>query len=62
MQRNEGVKSLIKRKRLKQWEVAQAAGISEFTLSRWLRNDLTDDRYAVISTAINALIERCENE
>ena len=34
------VKLLMKQNQVKQWEVAEAMEISEFTLCRWLRKDL----------------------
>ena len=38
--KKEEVKLLMKQNQVKQWEVAEAMGISEFTLCRWLRKDL----------------------
>ena len=38
------IQNLLKKRRLYQWEVAQEIGINEFTLSRWLRNDIDDDK------------------
>lgn len=35
--KKEDVKLLMKQNQVKQWEVAEAMGISEFTLCRWLR-------------------------
>ena len=38
--KKEEVKRLMKQNQVKQWEVAEAMGISEYTLCRWLRKDL----------------------
>ena len=39
---NQEIKTLIKQKRLRQWEIAKELGVSEFTFSRWLRTELPD--------------------
>lgn len=52
------VKDLLKRKRLYQWELAAALDVSEFTLSRWLRNSLNKEREQAILQAIDRLIHK----
>lgn len=47
------VKDLLKRKRLYQWELAAALDVSEFTLSRWLRNSLNKEREQAIDRLIH---------
>lgn len=37
------------------WMLAQKAGISEQTLIRWLRVDLSDDRFALLMGIIGEL-------
>ncbi len=55
----EDVRGLLKQKRLYQWEVAAALGISEFTLVRWLRNGpLSEGRAKAIQQAIEQLERR----
>lgn len=54
----EEVRVIIKKKRLRQWEVAQELGIGEFTLSRWLRGRLTEEHEKAVLTAIDRLAER----
>ncbi len=49
------LKKTIKEKRLFQWEIAKIIGISEFTLSRWLREELTSEREKKITDAIEKL-------
>ncbi len=57
----EDVRVLLKRKRLYQWELAAALGISEFTLVRWLRNGpLSEERAKAIQQAIEQLERREE--
>lgn len=46
------IKQILKEKRIYQWEVAKALGITEFTLTRWLREDLTDEKAKQIMVAI----------
>lgn len=54
------IKKTIEVNKLKQWEIADIMGISEFTLSRWLRkpHDLTKDKLQIIEAAIKQLINR----
>lgn len=54
------IKSIIIANRLKQWEIAELMGISEFTLSRWLRKPekLSDNQKQLINSAIKQLTNR----
>ena len=53
-----GIKETIRKKQLKQWEVAQKVGISEGTLVVWLRdNPVRKDREQRIREAIRELTE-----
>lgn len=52
------VKDLLRKERLYQWELAAALQISEFTLSRWLRGALDDERKEAILQAIDRLIHK----
>lgn len=49
------VKDLLRKERLYQWELAAALEISEFTLSRWLRGALDDEREEAILQAIDRM-------
>lgn len=42
----------LKQNQVKQWEVAEAMGISEFTLCRWLRKDLKGKQLERLNLAI----------
>ncbi len=52
------IQKLIKNKRLYQWEVAQELHINEFTLSRWLRGTLSEEREKDILQAIENLLQK----
>lgn len=52
---NDDIKHLIKKHRLKQWEVAQKMGISDVHFSRILRYELFAERRKMILDAIAAL-------
>lgn len=54
MKSNE-IRNTLKQKKIKQWELARAAKISEYTLIRWLREDLTKDREKIITAAMKEL-------
>ncbi len=55
------IKQLLKDKRLYQWEVAKALGVTEFTLTRWLRDDLTEEKYKIIMEAVERLQSQRKN-
>lgn len=50
---NQEVREALHNKGMKQWELADMLGISEFTLARWLRKELTEDKKELLLKAIN---------
>lgn len=54
------VRTEIQKKRLKYYEVAQAVGITQHTLSHWLQTEMSDERKARIKNAIDILSLREE--
>ena len=46
---------------VRQWEVAEAIGISEFTLCRWLRKDLKGKQLERLNSAIKK-VRSCKEE
>jgi DNA-binding Xre family transcriptional regulator len=52
---NVDIRELIARKRLRHYEVAAALGISEHTLSRWLRTELSNEKKQKIKEAIESI-------
>ena len=54
---NEDIKNLIKKKRLFQYEVEDAMGISEGYLTTILRKPLSDEQRKKVLTAITKLTE-----
>lgn len=52
------IRDLIYRSRFKQWQIAEQMGISEITLSRWLRKPLTEEQEARIKKAVEELREK----
>ena len=49
------LRSLIKSKRLFFYEIAAKIGISEFTFTRWLREELNEEKRTKVLTAIKEL-------
>lgn len=41
---NYEIRNRMKERGIKQWEIAEDLGISEFTLSRWLRKEIQELR------------------
>lgn len=52
---NSEIRQKIKAEGLYQWEVAKACGVTEYTLIRWLRDELSEERRKAIMAAIEAL-------
>lgn len=55
MVNNMKIRTAIMEAGLRHWQVAKAAGISEFTLSVWLRQELNGERLERIESAIARL-------
>ncbi len=55
MQANKVIRSTAKCKGIKLWQIAQKIGVSESTMTRWLRMPLSTKREAAISKAIEEL-------
>lgn len=56
MMKNLEIRMIIKKNRLCHYEVAAKLGISEYTLCRWLREELSDERKGIILEAINSIV------
>lgn len=52
---NQIIKDTIKDKGLRQWQVADALGISEATFVRWMRHELADEERNRILAVIDEL-------
>lgn len=50
---NQDIRTALQSKGMKQWELADLLGVSEFTLTRWLRKELTEDKKELLLKAIN---------
>lgn len=55
MKANLRIRDMAKRKNVKLWEIAQSLGISEPTITRWLRISLSPEKEKTIIDAINAI-------
>lgn len=53
--KNLEIREAIKKSRFMQYEIAQQIGISEFSLCRWFRQELTAEQKEKILTAIEQL-------
>ena len=52
---NQEIRNLIARKRFNYWEIAAVIGISPYSLSKWMRQPLTDDHKSKILAAVKEL-------
>lgn len=52
---NDAIRQKIRASRIRQYEVAAKIGVSEYTLIRWLRRELTQEQTDKILRAIDEL-------
>lgn len=52
---NQEIRQAIKAAGLKQWQVAKAIGVSEYSFIRWLRDELPEERRKAVYKAIEEL-------
>lgn len=56
MTKSEAIKNKLKKNKIPQWKLAQAAHVSEFTVNRWLREgELTKQREDILTAALREL-------
>ena len=53
---NKALRDLIYRSRVRHYEIAQVLGVSEFTFSRWLRGNISEERESQIRDAISLIL------
>jgi len=58
---NQALRQKMKKADIRQWEVADELGVSEFTLTRWLRKELFGERKVTVLNTIRQLAEKKEN-
>lgn len=46
----------IKENRLHNYEIAKELNVSEFTFSRWLREELSEERKSLVLSAIDRIV------
>ena len=56
--RSTEVKTILRSHGLRHWQLADASGVSPYTLSVWLRHDLEGDRLARVQAGLDALIHK----
>ena len=55
---NEDLRNEVRIANVKQWEVADAIGISEMTMVKWLRKELDPDKKALVRDGIEVVREK----
>ena len=58
---NKIVREELKSRGIRHWELAHALGISEQTLVRWLRFELSEDKQLAMLEKIEAIVKGKEN-
>lgn len=59
---NEDLRNEFRIANVKQWEVADAIGISEMTMVKWLRRELSPDKKAMVREGIVAVKAKHESK
>lgn len=54
--KNKDIRDAMKTAGIKQWQLADAIGISTYTFSVWLRHELSGERLERTQAALNRLI------
>ena len=62
MRTNNLIREMAKKNHVRLWEVAIDMDISESTMTRWLRTELSEDRKKMVVDAIKRISERKEME
>ena len=57
---NQEIRQELRKANVRQWEVADSLGISEFTFTRWLRKELPADRKSAVLSSIHHLATQKE--
>lgn len=55
--KNKDLRDAFRIANVKQWEVAEAIGISEMTFVKWLRKELPEEKKTLVREAIKKVIE-----
>ena len=55
------VREELKQRGVRHWELAHALGVSEQTLVRWLRFELSEDKQVDMLEKIEAIVKEKEN-
>lgn len=58
---NADIRRMVRRNDVPQWKIAAVLGISEPTLCRWLRRELSPERKNAIVGAIQAVAKEAES-
>lgn len=62
MKRNETIKKKLRAEGVPQWRLAEAVGVSDQTLYRQLRTEISEERFTELTLAINEMTKGEENE
>lgn len=52
---NQKIRSALRKRNVKQWQLAAKAGVSESTLIRWLRQELPEEKQRHLLNLIDAI-------
>jgi len=55
---NQDLRDEMRIANVRQWEVAEAIGISEMTMVKWLRRELDDSKKALVREGISKAVQQ----
>ena len=58
MEKNHDIRILLKKSRVRHYEVADAMGVDRTTFSRWLQKEMTAERKDSIREAVKKVLEK----
>lgn len=62
MERSEQLKKRLQAEKVPQWRLAKAVGVSENTLYRQLRQEITEERFEELSAAMDVITKGGSDE
>lgn len=57
MEKNQDIRALLKKSRVRHYEVADVMGVDRTTFSRWLQKEMTPSRKQSVREAVEKVLE-----
>lgn len=57
-QNNNVIRNAMKRGNISQWQLADEIGVSESTIGKWFRYELTGEKHSIVVDGLNRILSR----